>query len=448
MMYKIFSVDDHIVEPADVWASRVPAKYRDRAPRVVEEDGREYWIYEDERGLTMGLNAVAGLPREQWNAEPARFTDMIPGCYDPKARAHDLLSQGVLASVNFPTLPRFGGALFASFKDKELASACVRAWNDFILDEWCPGGPPGMFVPMIICQIWDPPLASAEIERCVAKGAKALCFVENAVPLGLPSFHQDGHWEPIWQVAQDADIPVCMHIGSSGSVPVPDPQAGLGLLISLGSVAGMLSMVNLLLSPVCAKFPRLKIVWSEAGIGWIPAILERCDRQLDRHHFHTGRHSDAKPSEIFQRQMYACMVEEPVGLTLWELIGEENILAETDYPHADTPYPETQAAYANVFAGIPDRVVELVSHKNAERVFDWHMADEDLLLSPDVSSWRATLEEDPHAAMRLRHDVTGIEHTEATVQESATCQAMVLRGAFHEPCGLPVGDDGHCSEGH
>jgi predicted TIM-barrel fold metal-dependent hydrolase len=447
-MFKLFSVDDHIVEPADVWSSRVPAKFRDVAPHVIEEDGREYWVYEDQRGLTMGLNAVAGLPREQWNSEPARFTDMIPGCYDPKARAHDLLSQGVLASVNFPTLPRFGGALFATFQDKDLASVCVRAWNDFILDEWCPGGPPGMFVPMIICQMWDPPAAAKEIERCVAKGAKALCFVENAVPLGLPSFHQAGHWDPIWQVAQDADIPVCMHIGSSGVVPVSDPEAGLALLISLGSVAGMLSMANLLLSPVCANFPRLKVVWSEAGIGWIPALLERCDRQLERHHFHTGRHSDASPTEIFQRQMYACMVEEPIGLQLWEMIGADNILAETDYPHADTPYPATQDAYREVFEGIPDDVIAKVSHQNAERVFNWQMADEALLLSPDVSSWRATLDEDPYAAMKLRHDVTGIDHLTSHHDEGSTCTTMVLKGAMYEPCGLPRGPNGHCPEGH
>ncbi len=86
-MFTIFSVDDHIVEPPDVWSSRVPAKYRDAAPHVIEEDGREYWVYEDQRILTMGLNAVAGKPRDQWDMEPARFSDMIPGCYDPKERA-------------------------------------------------------------------------------------------------------------------------------------------------------------------------------------------------------------------------------------------------------------------------------------------------------------------------------------------------------------------------
>src|SRR2546426_3328056 len=134
-MYTIFSVDDHVVEPADVWSSRVPARFRDAAPRVIEEGGREFWVYEDQRAMTMGLNAVAGKPRDQWSLEPTRFSDMIPGCYDPKERAKDMLSQGVLATVCFPTLPRFGGMLFNAFQDKELADVCVRAWNDFILDE-------------------------------------------------------------------------------------------------------------------------------------------------------------------------------------------------------------------------------------------------------------------------------------------------------------------------
>lgn len=378
-MYKIFSVDDHIIEHATVFTDRVPAKYRDTAPHVVEEDGREYWEYENERITTMGLNAVAGKPRETWDTEPARFTDMIPGCYDPKARAEDLLSQGVLASVNFPTLPRFGGMLFAGFEDKELALHCVRAWNDFILDEWCPAGPEGLFVPMVITSVWDPVAGAQEIQRCVDKGAKALSFPENPVPEGLPSFHtEDGFWDPIWRTCEEAGIPVCMHIGSSGYVPIIDEQATFTAAISGGNLAGMLAMINLVMSGVCERFPKLQIAWSEAGIGWIPSVLERCDRQVERHQFWAGKPGNLKPSDIFRRNMYACMVEEPIGLSLYELIGEDNILAETDYPHADTPFPHTQKGYAEVFDGIPERVVEKVSHANAERLFDWKMADASL----------------------------------------------------------------------
>ena len=447
-MYRIFSVDDHVVEPPHVWSSRVPARYRDTAPHVIEENGREFWLYEDQRILTMGLNAVAGKPRDQWNMEPTRFSDMIPGCYDPAARARDLLSQGVLASVAFPTLPRFGGMLFNGFKDKDLADACVRAWNDFILDEWCPGGPPGLFVPMVICQVWDPKLAAAEIERCVAKGAKALCFTENPVADGLPSLHDpDGHWDPVFAVSEEAGLPVCMHIGSSGYMPLIDPAAPFTTTISAATAGGQLALTNMLLSPIPRKFPGIKLVWSEAGIGWIPALLERADRQVERHAGWAGE-LGMKPSDIYRRNMWVCMVEEPIGLTLYELIGVDRILAETDYPHADTPYPHTQKAYAEVFAGIPDDVVEAVSHGNAEALFDWTMADEDLLMSPDVETWRATLAEDQYAAMNIRHDIDGIVHGVVEIKPGDACKEMVNKGQLIEECGSLIADDGMCEAGH
>jgi predicted TIM-barrel fold metal-dependent hydrolase len=435
-MYKIFSVDDHIIEPANVWTSRVAAKYRDVAPHVVDEGGREYWCYEDQRILTMGLNAVAGKRREDWGMEPTRFAEMLPGCYEPKERARDYLSQGVLASVHFPTLPRFGGMLFAGFADKQLAYECVKAWNDFILDEWCPAGPEGLFVPMVITTVWDPVLGEQEIRRCVEKGAKALCFVENPVPDGLPSFHDASHWEPIWAVCEEADLPVCMHIGSSGYIPMIDAAAPFTSMISAGSVAGMLATINMLLTGVCDRHPEIKMVWSEAGIGWIPAVLERCDRQIDRHQYWGGK-PDLKPSEIFQRNMWACMVEEPLGLKLWEMIGEDKILAETDYPHADTPFPHTQKAYQEVFDGIPERVVDKVSHQNAERLFNWKMADASL----------ATVDQQWSPPPDWEYHKMGVSDQIGAEGTGGGCRKMITKGALIEQCGAEI-IDGVCENGH
>src|SRR5581483_4052781 len=253
-------------------------------------------------------------------------------------------------------------------------------WNDFVIDEWCTGGPPGMFVPMIICQMWDAELAAAEVRRCAAKGARALCFTENPVPDGLPGFYGDD-WDSIWDAVTEAEMPVCMHIGSSGYVPMPDPKAGLGSAIVLANVGAMMSLVNMLLSPVCHKFPTIQIAYSEAGIGWIPAILERTDRQVERQRW-AGLDRGMKPSDIFRRNMYACMIEEPIGLRYFEDVGADRILTETDYPHSDSTYPYTQKSCEEVYAGIPDDVVEAVTHGNAERLFRWKMADESLLTSP------------------------------------------------------------------
>jgi predicted TIM-barrel fold metal-dependent hydrolase len=371
-MYTLFSVDDHIVEPSHVWTDRVPAKYRDKAPHVVEVDGRQAWEWEGGRELTMGLNAVAGKPREEWGMEPARFEDMIPGCYDPVERAKDLLSNGIFASVSFPTLPGFGGRKFATFPDKDLALACVRAWNDYMLEEWC-AAEPALFVPMHILPVWDIDLCVRENERMVAKGSKAICFIEDPQMVGLPNYH-GGYWEPLFASAQEAGTPVCMHIGSGGAVVSLE---GLNPMTEIAAAftGAARSSVNMMVSPIPRKYPDVKLVWSEGGIGWIPAAIERADRQWERHSYWSRLpQADVLPSEVARRNMWFCMIEEPVGIKYRHDFKVENILWESDYPHADTPFPKTQAAAKAVFEGIPQDEVDLITHKNAEKLFGFQLS--------------------------------------------------------------------------
>jgi len=373
-MYQLFSADDHIIEHASVWQERVPAKFREAAPRVIEEEGREFWLYEDTRGETMGLNAVVGRPRDQLNPDPIRFSEMRAGCYDPVERAKDMLADGILASVIFPTLPRFAGTLFLTFKDKDLAHVCVEAYNDFVIEEWCPAGPPGLFVPTIISQLWDPESAAAEIHRCADKGARALSFPENAVPVGLPSYW-DPYWNPIWRAAQERDVVLCLHIGTSGQIPVPSPGAPDALSYALLQVGSMQSSVNLMMSPVCRQFPGLKFVFSEGGIGWLPNALERADRMWLRHKAYND-FDDTLPSDIYRQNMYLCMIEEPVCLKYRDDIGIDKIMWECDYPHTDTVWPDSQESARAVFdeAGCTPTEIDAISHGNAERVFNWKMA--------------------------------------------------------------------------
>ncbi|MGE0387432.1 MAG: amidohydrolase family protein [Gammaproteobacteria bacterium] len=370
-MYKFFSVDDHIIEHGRVWTDRMPAKFKAVAPHVVEADGREYWEYEDRRHPTMGLNAVAGTPRETWAMDPKRFQDMHPACYDPKKRAEVMYSQGIYASVNFPSLPGFGGHFFSTFKDKELASACVSAWNDFLIDEWC-GAAPDLFVPMVICQTWDPKLAAEEIRRCLGKGAKALCFLEDPHDAGLPGWHTD-HWDPILALCQEAKMPICMHIGGAGDPSRQlDPATPALVSIAVAFTQSARCAVNMMVSPVCEKFPDIKLVWSEGGIGWIPAAIERADRQWERHAAWSWT-PKLRPSDIAKRNMWFCMIEEPVGLQYRHDFNVEHIVWESDFPHADTPYPETQKNADEVFKGVPADEVEKITWRNAEKLFNWKM---------------------------------------------------------------------------
>ena len=378
---QLFSADDHIIEPAHVWQSRVPARMRDRAPHVIEEDGLEYWVYEDRRGTTMGLNAVAGKDHRVISPDPVRFSDMMLGAYDPKQRARDMLADGILASILFPTLPRFAGTLFLEFEDKELAHACVRAYNDYMIEEWCPAGPPGLFVPTVITTLWDPILAAAEIHRCADNGARALSIPENTVPLGLPSYWNE-HWNPVWQACQDRDIAMCLHIGTSGEVPRPTPEAPDMLSFTLLQVGSIMSSVNLMMSPVCRNYPDVKFVFSEGGIGWLPNAIERADRMWLRHKYYSGL-DDTLPSEVFRRNMYLCMIEEPVCLKYRYDIGVDRILWECDYPHTDSTWPDSQRVTNEVFdaAEVPDDEIDAITHGNAERVFNWRIADPGLALA-------------------------------------------------------------------
>lgn len=373
-MFTLFSVDDHIVEPAHVWTDRVPAKFKDRAPRVVEVDGRQIWQWDGGMELTMGLNAVAGKPREEWGMEPARFEDMIPGCYDPAERRKDLLSNGIFASVSFPSLPGFGGRKFATFDDKELALACVRAWNDYMLEEWCGTGP-DVFVPMHVLPVWEIDLAIKEHERCVGLGSKSICFIEDPNIVGLPNFH-NGYWEPLFAAAQADQTPICMHIGSGGaqvSLEGVNPMTEIAAAFAYAAR----SSVNLMVSPLLRKYPDAKVVWSEGGIGWIPAAIERADRQWERHQYWAHiENAHIKPSEVAERSMYFCMIEEPIGIKYRHDFRVDRILWESDYPHADTPFPKTQLSAKEVFDGIPQDEIDLITHKNAEALFHFPISQE------------------------------------------------------------------------
>lgn len=371
-MFKLFSVDDHIVEPPGVWVDRVAQADKERVPHVVERGGRQTWVWEGGSEATMGLNAVAGKPREQWGAEPARFDDMIPGCYNPHERKKDFLSQGIFASVGFPTLPGFGGRKFGLYPDKDLALMCVRAWNDYVLDEWCAAAPE-MYVPMTIAPTWDAKLAAEETTRCLEKGSKALCWLEDPANVGEPGYHAD-YWDPLFAVCQEADVPVCMHIGSAlkqigfeqNSIPMVEIAAAF-------ANAGR-SATNMMCSPIPRKFPNIKLVWSEGGIGWITAALERADRQWERHQYWTHvPYADVLPSTVAKRNMWFCMIEEPLALRYRHDFVVDHILCESDYPHADTPFPNTQATFKILFDGVPANEVDKMTHSNAEELFQFPM---------------------------------------------------------------------------
>jgi predicted TIM-barrel fold metal-dependent hydrolase len=372
---KLISTDDHVVEHPGVWADRLPARWRERGPRMVDvvpEGAPEgtrpanIWTYEDRLYPQIALNAVAGRDRRDFGLEPSRFDEIRPGCYDPKARVADMDVDGVQAQLCFPSFPKFAGTVFLGGTDRELARLCVRAYNDFMIDEWCATAPDRL-IPLIIVPLWDPVLAAAEIRRSAAKGAKAVSFPENPAPLGLPSFHT-GHWDPVFDAAQETGLPLCMHFGTSGQAPVTAPDAPFAVTIALFGCNSMYTTADLLLSPVFHKFDQLKVALSEGGIGWVPYMLERIDYTWERHRYYTGIDVHTRPSDLFRRHIWGCFIDDEAGIKNRYDIGVDRITWECDYPHSDSNWPKSRTRAAEVLADVPDDEVHRIVEFNARHL--------------------------------------------------------------------------------
>lgn len=367
----LISVDDHIVEPPDCFTSHIAAKYKDQAPKVITlENGQERWVLEGKLRATVGSSAVAGRSREERHLEPANFSHIRKGCYDADARVDDQNANGVLASTNFSTFAGFAGEQFLRGEDMDLMHACVQAYNDWHLEDWA-GSHPGRFIPVTFAPLWDADLAVKEIRRTAKKGTKAFCFPENSCNFGLPSVHSD-YWDPVFKECCDHDLVVCIHIGTGGGFRYPslDSPAAVGITTMNITLADVTA--DLLYSPLMKKFPNLKFALSEGYMGWMPFFKERCDFVQEFHGFWTGiDFGDMKPSEVIRKHFLLCFTEDPIGVKARHDIGIEMITWECDYPHADSTWPVSPERLWKTLEGLPKDEVDLMTHKNAMRYFNF-----------------------------------------------------------------------------
>ncbi len=260
----------------------------------------------------------------------------------------------------------FAGSTFFNATDKALAAACVTAYNDWMIDEWC-GSNPGRQIPLCLVPFWDIDATVAEAGRVAAKGAKAITFTEMPHALGLPSFHTD-HWDPFFAICEEAGMPVCLHFGSGGA-PSVAPEAPFTTAIALYGLNSQMATVDLLNTRIFERFPDLKFAMSEGGIGWMPYILERVDYTWDRHRYYTGMSDARKPSEIFRSNIFGCFIYDDAGLHNIDRIGADNVMFESDYPHSDSNWPHTRKMLAESLAHLSDDVAAKIAEQNARRVF-------------------------------------------------------------------------------
>lgn len=382
--YTVISVDDHIVEPPDTFEGRVPAKFADRAPRVVErDDGSQTWVYDGVDVPNVGFNAVVGRPVSEYSFEPARFDEMRRGAWDIHERVRDMDVNGVYASLNFPSfLPGFAGQrLQTTTTDRDLAEACLRAWNDWHLESWA-GSYPDRIIPCQIPWLLDPELGAKMIYENADRGFKAVSFSEGPHNLGFPSLHS-GHWDPIMRACEETETVVNLHIGSSGSSPATSDDAPPDVVGVLFFGYAMFAAVDWLYSGIPTRFPDIKLCMSEGGIGWVAGLLDRLDHMLSYHDMYGTWKSELTPAEVMQRNFWFCAVEDQSSFVQRERIGVDKILLESDYPHCDSTWPRTQQVIEEEIGDLPADDIRRFTWQNAAELYR-HPVPEAVQLDPNA----------------------------------------------------------------
>lgn len=374
--YTVISVDDHVVEPADTFEHRLPAALADRGPRIVETpEGHQVWEFEGQRYTQVGMNAVAGRRPETYGLEPFRFDQMRPGCFDVDARVHDMDINGVWASVNFPSMiTGFCGRVFFDAHDRDLGLACVKAWNDWIFEEWY-SRHPERIVPLGITYLADPALAAAEIRRNAERGFTSVTFPERPHEIGLPSLWDRAHWDPIMEAVVDTDTVVSLHVGSSGLTPAP-PGAGMDALQLGATLFGQLSLIacaEWLWSAYPARLPTLKIAMSEGGIGWVAMLRDRLENIVERSRYGLGW--DVRPADVLRRNFWFCTIDDPSTIDTRHAIGVDHIMVEVDYPHGDSTWPDTQDVITQCWGHIPADELRAMCCENAAALYRHPLPD-------------------------------------------------------------------------
>lgn len=373
----VIDADTHITEPADVWTDRLEAKHQARAPRMIRnDDGVDLWSFGDtQRVIPVGHTAVAGWP-EPLPAAPRNMDEVPPAAYDPKARLEYMDSIGVWAAALYPNVGGFGNESFLGLGDPALMLACVRAYNDWLID-WC-SADPRRFIPVMATPFWDIDATANEVRRCAELGHKAILFTGAPHEFGFP-YIGDPHWNPLWEAAQETKLPISLHIGSGNiqdEFPMEKIQAhGMGPVIASQTVSLLLKtgvhLVDLITSGVLPRHPDLKVAVVESGIGWIPFVLESLDYTFQYAKVRTHHPEfELSPTEYFRRQVYGCtFFEEMAPNRLLDTIGMGNVMFETDYPHPVCLYGNVREKIDAALKGQPREVQKRVLWRNAAQLY-------------------------------------------------------------------------------
>lgn len=380
---KVIDCDTHVVEHYDLWTSRVPSKYGDKVPHVeTDENGVEFWVSSGKV-----LSPAAGLAIAGWKEPPPKFPatlDLVdPRIWQPEGRLEIMDAYGIHAEVLYPNVAGFGAGRYTDFGDMELALLLLQAYNDWLADFRRVA--PDRYVPVMAVPFWDLDASIKEMERCVGLGHKGVVFSQAPEDFGAPVL-TDPHWDRLWAAAQEMHLSVNFHIGS-GEASIPQmlhPSAGVHanyasfpMTFFLGNARTVAMLIG---GGVCHRFPDLKFVSVESGVGWVPFALQALDWMwtecgVAKEH----PEYDLLPSDYFRRQIYSCFWFEhgPTLQSAIDYLGDDNILYETDFPHPTSmsPGPVSSALAPREFinthlADLPPDTLRKILQDNAMKLYD------------------------------------------------------------------------------
>jgi uncharacterized protein len=379
---EVIDADTHVLEPADLWTSRMSAKkWGALIPHIKfdKDAGEDLWFVGDTPIFKPGVPAMAGW-HEYAPDHPKRLEEFDPHNSDPVKRLQRMDEYGIWAQVLYPNVGIFAAADYLGVgSDPAFALECVKAYNDFLVD-WA-ATDRKRYVPVMMVPFWDLDEAAKELSRAKDLGHRGIVMSSQPENYGLPPLDHR-HWDGLWAAAEEMGLPVNFHIGSGKIAPAGETENGvhanyawMSTMLFMGNIRAICALV---FSGICHRFPRLNFVSVESGVGWLPSLLETMDWQwLNSGVPNEHPEYDLLPSEYFRRQVYGCFwFERGAARAALDLLGPDNILYETDFPHPTSmsPGPASTALkplefMEQMFAGLPDDVVRKVVHDNAARLY-------------------------------------------------------------------------------
>ena len=368
--HKIISLDNHVYEPPDLWTSRVEPKYRDRAPHIERrpEDDTDWWICDGLRGQGTGAGAQVGRRFEE--PEKLKFADKVenlrPGGYLPEEHVKDMDLDGMDVSIVFPTV----GLLLYSIPDGELLTALLSTYNDWVA-EFCQAYP-NRIKGIAALNIDNVQEGIKELERCAKMGLAGAMITVYPPP---ERAYDSPEYEPLWAAAQDLETPLNLHIGTNR--PGPGQQ-----FVDIESMKPSFfcnvdhwvreSLANMIFSGVFERYPKLQVGSVEMEVSWAPHFLDRLDytyTQRPPHGVWYRYKEDMLPSDYFHRNVFIGFQEDAQGVRDRHIIGVDNLLWGSDYPHFESTFPRSQEIIEEILVDCTEEEKAKIVGGNAARVY-------------------------------------------------------------------------------